>query len=188
MQYSISMQDALSRFREEESFISERGKWKFWSQDSIKLTYSNSGEFQWWLDAIPKAVSNTHTLEIDFIINADPSESRWGATDGVNPAEEIWSEHYKAYHINYLELKAIHLAIRAYSNLWKGCKHIRIKSDITTAIAYVNNMGGSVFSSCDRLAKEIWTYCSERKIWLSEKKIMKQSICPDSLMTILNGN
>ena len=74
---------------------------------------------------------------------------------------------YKAYHINYLELKAIHLAIKAYSNLWKGCKHIRIRSDNTTAIAYVNNMEGLVSSSCDRLAIEMWTYCSERNTWLS---------------------
>ena len=69
--------------------------------------------------------------------------------------------------MNYLELKAIHLAIKAYSYLWKGCKHIRIRSDNTTAIAYVNNMGGLVSSSCDRLAKETWTYCFERNTCLS---------------------
>ena len=65
------------------------------------------------------------------------------------------------------QLKAIHLAIKTYSNLWKGCKHIRIRSDNTTAVANVNNMGGLVCSSCDRLTKEIWTYCSERNTWLS---------------------
>ena len=78
----------------------------------------------------------------------------------------MWLEHYKAYQINYLELKAIHLFIKTYSNLWKGCKHIRIRSDNTTKVAYVNNMGGLVSSSYDRLAKEIWTYCSERNAWL----------------------
>ena len=70
-------------------------------------------ELQRQLDAIPKAVSDVHTPQSDFIINADASESGLGATDGVNPSGGIWSEHYKAYHINHLELKAIHLAIEA---------------------------------------------------------------------------
>ena len=113
-------------------------------------------ERQWWLDAFLKAVSDIHTLEEDFIINADASDSGWGATDGFNPTRGIWSEHYKSYHLNNLELKAIHLAIKAYSNLWKGYNnHIRIRSENTATIASVNNMGGLVSSSCDRLAKEI---------------------------------
>ena len=110
-------------------------------------------ELNWWLDAIPKAVSDIHTLGVDFVINTDGSESGWGATDGINPTGGIWLEHCKAYHINYLELKAIHLAIKAYSNLWKGCKHIRIRSDDPTAIAYVSSMDGLVSSSCDMFAK-----------------------------------
>ena len=50
-------------------------------------------ELQWWLDAIPKAVSDIHTPQVDFIINANASESGSGATDGVNPTGGIWSEH-----------------------------------------------------------------------------------------------
>ena len=45
----------------------------------------------------------------------------------------------------------MHLAIKAYSNLWKDCKHIRVRSENTTVIAYVNNMGGLVSRSCNRL-------------------------------------
>ena len=126
----------------------EREKVSFLKKESgnfeakIALNQHMVTELQWWLDAIPKAVSDTHTPEVGFIINAGARESGWGATDGVNSTGGIWSEHYKACSINYLELKAIHLAIKAYSNLWKGCKHIRIRSDNTTAIAHVNNMGG----------------------------------------------
>ena len=56
----------------------------------------------------------------------------------------------------------MHLAI---NYLRKGSKRIRIRSDNTTAITYVNNMGGFVSSSSDRLAKELWTYFSERNTW-----------------------
>ena len=94
-----------------------------------------------------------------------------------------------AYHINYLELKAIHVAIKAYSNLWKRCKHIRIRSDNTTAIAYVNNMGGLVSSSCDRLAKEIWTYCSERNTCLPAIHISgKENNEADYMSRLLSEN
>ena len=44
-------------------------------------------ELQWRLDAIPKAVSDIHTPEVDFIINADVSESGWGATDRLGQAK-----------------------------------------------------------------------------------------------------
>ena len=98
---------------------------------------------------------------------------------------------YKTYHINCLELKAIYLAIKAYNNLLKGCKHIRIRSDNTTAIAYVNNMGGLVHVIVWQkkyghiVLKEI-PGC-QQSIYQG-KKILQQTICSDCLMTILNGN
>ena len=49
-------------------------------------------ELKWWLDAIPKAVSDIHTPEVDYIINANASESGWGVTDGINLTGGIWSE------------------------------------------------------------------------------------------------
>ena len=99
------------------------------------------------------------------------------------------SKHCKAYHINYLELKAIHLAIKAYNNLWKGCKNIRIRSDNTTAIEYVSNMGGLVSSSCDRLTKEIMTYSPGRNAWLSAIHIPgKESNETDYMSRFLNDN
>lgn len=64
------------------------------------------------VSAIPITVSNIHIPEIEFIINADASESGLGATDGINLPEITWSEHYKTYHKNYLKLKVIRLVIK----------------------------------------------------------------------------
>lgn len=64
--------------------------------------------------------------------------------------------HYQAYHINYLQLKAIHLTINTNRNLWKGCKHIKIRSDNTTTIASVNNMGGLVSRKVGKINKNIF--------------------------------
>ena len=88
--------------------------------------------------------------------------------------------------LNYLELKAIHLAIKAYSNLWKRCKYIRIRSDNTKAVTYINSMEGLISSSCDKLAKKYEHIVlkeipgCQQSIY-QEKKIMKQTICSDCL-------
>ena len=127
--------------------------------------------------------------EVDFIINTDTSESGWGATNNISPTGGIWDKKDKEYHINYLELKAIYLAIKAYRSSWEGCKHIRIRSDNTTAIAYINNMGGLVSNSCNHLAKEIWTYCTDQKIWLSAVHIPgKDNNTADYMSRLLNEN
>ena len=50
-----------------------------------------------------------------------------------------------------------------YQNIWKGCEHIRINSDNTTTIAYINNMRRIVPDSCNNL----FYYCLNRNVQLS---------------------
>ena len=52
-----------------------------------------------------------------------------------------WDEHEKEAHINYLELLAIFVALQSFENEIKNT-HVQILADNTTAIAYVNHMGG----------------------------------------------
>ena len=66
-----------------------------------------------------------------------------------------------------------------YEDVWKGCKHIRIKSNNTTAIPYINNMGSIVSNSCNHLSKTIWYYCRNRKVWLSAVHILKDNETAD---------
>ena len=84
-------------------------------------------ELNWWLESIPKAMADILLPEVDFIINTDASESGWGATNKYKPYWRNMGEKDKEYQINYLELKAIYFAIKAYRSLWKGSKHIRIR-------------------------------------------------------------
>jgi len=44
----------------------------------------------------------------------------------------------------------------------KKSLHIGIRSDNTTAVAYVNEMGGTTSILLDSLSAEIWSWCSER--------------------------
>ena len=75
--------------------------------------------------------------QVDFEISTEACESRWGATDGVNPIGGIWFTSDQASHIKALELLTIKHTLVNYKEMWKKCQHIRVKSENTTAIAYV---------------------------------------------------
>ena len=69
-------------------------------------------------------------------------------------------------HINLLELLAAFFALKCYCSKMGNC-HIQLQIDNTTAIAYINNMGGSKSKELDQLAFQIWEWCITRHIWLS---------------------
>ena len=62
----------------------------------------------------------------------------------------------------------------------KSDTHIRIMCDNTTAVNVVNHMGTSHSDSCNSVAKKIWEWCIDRKIWLSAAHIPgKQNLIAD---------
>ena len=72
-------------------------------------------------------------------------------------------------HINFLELLAAFLALQSFvsqSNI-----HVRLKLDNTTAVSYINNMGGIRSEPLNILAKKLWHWCMSREIWLSAQYI-----------------
>ena len=57
--------------------------------------------------------------------------------------------------INYLELLAIFHAVRAFCSDMKHI-HVSVQSNLMSAIAYVNHMGGIASFQMDQLALELW--------------------------------
>ena len=49
--------------------------------------------------------------------------------------------------------------------------HIRIMSDNTTDVAYINHMGGVKSPQCNKVAKEIWTWAERNQNWISAAHI-----------------
>ena len=45
--------------------------------------------------------------------------------------------------------------------------HVLLQTDNTTTVAYIRNMGGTHSSVCNSVARDIWLWCKERKIWLT---------------------
>ncbi|XP_071518361.1 uncharacterized protein [Panulirus ornatus] len=70
-----------------------------------------------------------------------------------------------ALHINAKELKAISLVVRSFASLLKG--HVRVFCDNTTAVTYVNEMGGTRSSLCNGICRDLWEWCAVNDIWLT---------------------
>ncbi|XP_046602576.1 uncharacterized protein LOC124296587 [Neodiprion lecontei] len=57
------------------------------------------------------------------------------------------------------------MALKCFASELYDCE-ILLRIDNTTAIAYVNRMGGVQYAALHGIAKEIWQWCECRKIWI----------------------
>ena len=98
---------------------------------------------------------------IDIPIECDASLAGWGASCGGQSANGQWSLLEAYNHINYLELLAALYALQAFVPNLRDV-HVRLKLDNSTAVAYVNKMGGIKSPSLNSLSRTLWEWCIER--------------------------
>ena len=122
-------------------------------------------ELQWWISNIHSQTKSISRGNPDITIKTDASLMGWGAVVGKHEAGGRWNQNEEENHINYLEMLAIFFALRSFENYVEG-KYVKILSDNTTAISYINNMGGIKSEKCNGLAIVIWEWCLQRNIWL----------------------
>lgn len=76
-----------------------------------------------------------------------------------------WKVGEQDFHINYLELLAAFFGPQCFAIDTRNC-NILLRIDNTTAISYINRMGGIRFANLSRLAKEILLWCESRYVWI----------------------
>ena len=130
----------------------------------MSLSSAARDELFWWKENILTAVRFVRIPQVDLIIHTDASKIGWGITNGVVSSGGQWDQVEMDMHINFLELKAIEFGVKTFG-LSKA--HVQVKCDNTTAISYINEMGGMQSQVCNNLAKEIWLWCKSRDIWIS---------------------
>ena len=47
-----------------------------------------------------------------------------------------------------------------------------IKTDSTTAVSYINNLGGVKSIPCHEITRELWLWCLGRKLHLSAEELL----------------
>ncbi|KAI8435386.1 hypothetical protein MSG28_003704 [Choristoneura fumiferana] len=121
-------------------------------------------ELDWWLENINKH-NLTKTFNFKIEIHTDASNSGWGAVCGTETASGSWSATEKNYHINYLELKAALLGLQCFTSNIHDCE-VLLRVDNTTAVAYINKMGGIQFPHLNDVTRQLWKWCESRNIWI----------------------
>ena len=141
---------------------------------SAQLTLSDESkqELQWWLDNASLTYLTILHGNASYVIHSDASQSGWGAfcVTAKKRTSGSWSEIEKTWSINAKELKAALLGLRALGPHLSNT-HVQLRSDNTTTVAYINNMGGSRAPLCDSIARELWAWAVERSLWLSSTHI-----------------
>ena len=132
----------------------------------ISLSVNSREELQWWIANLPFSCKAISHGEADIVIQTDASSQGWGGVHGDQRAGGRWTPTEALNHINYLELLAIFLSLKALCGAHKN-KHIQVQCDNTTAVYYINNMGGSKSIPCNEVTKQIWALCIANNNWLS---------------------
>ena len=123
-------------------------------------------ELDWWISNMPVACKNIQPLKANIQLQTDASNKGWGAVYGDQQIGGRWNTNEAMDHINILELKAAFFALKSFCSQ-ANKTHVQIQIDNTTAVSYINNMGGSKSPVLNTLAIELWEWCIHRNIWVS---------------------
>ena len=85
---------------------------------------------------------------------------------GCQTTSGPWSLVKEELNINVLELKAFIFSLPAFEYELEG-RHVNIFCENTTAINYVNVMGGTKSKSCNDVSTQIWDWCLGYPSWVT---------------------
>ena len=95
---------------------------------------------------------------------SDASSFGWGGVRDDTKTGDLWTDGEKGYHINQLELLAAFYTLQSLGRDIRN-SHVLIKLDNTTAVTYMNNMGGRK-ETCSEITRKIWEWCVAKGVWL----------------------
>ena len=137
----------------------------------ITLTPECKEELQWWIECLDQHNGQSFLTSVpDMTIRTDASKQGWGAEMDQERTQGVWSQMESKLHINILELRAGNFAVRAFTRGTK-VRHVHLLMDNSTAVAYVNNRGGTRSMKLIQEAKELWSYCLVNKITLTAEHL-----------------
>ena len=110
---------------------------------------------------------------IDITIECDASLVGWSALSHGEVAQGRWSELEISNDINYLKLLAAFYALQAFVGHERTIL-VRLKVDNSSALSYINNMGGIRFPCLDSLSRLLWELYIGRDIFVSAQHVSEK--------------
>ena len=157
-------------YRDLEMAKTEALKLKRGSYDvTMVLSDDMKSELQWWVDNLETATIPISNGNPDIVIDTDASLIGWGAVCNAVTAQGSFTPSDVCYaegNINALELLAIKYGLQSFASIIKN-RPILVRSDNSTAVSYISNMGGTHSRLGNAIAKEIWLWTMTQGIWIT---------------------
>lgn len=131
----------------------------------MQLPETLNEDLNWWIHNIDSCGNPINDFIYELEIHSDASRSGWGALAKGERAHGFWNIEDQRHHINYLELLSAFFGLKCFARDLQNC-NILLRIDNTTAISYINRMGGIQILDLSKLAKEIWQWCESRNLWI----------------------
>ena len=155
---------------------------------TMQLDADALDEVKWWADNVLNSFCPIKVDPPALIISTDASLSGWGCSFNGLSTGGRWSPLEAVNHINVLEIKAVLFSLQSLLHDITGT-HVRVQSDGTTTVSYINNFGGVKSISCHRVAGEIWFWAFERQNHLSAEHLPgAQNVLADRASRIFDEN
>ena len=132
----------------------------------IPIPRSLHPHLRWWLkeeNVLPGQLLHPLRHAVQIFTNA--SNKGWVAHLVDYTARSGWSILESRLHINFLELKAVLLALKEFKPLCRG-RVVLVATDNTTVVAYINKEGGMHSGSLCALLWRLLSWCNLREICL----------------------
>ena len=143
---------------------------------TMQLSCQSTQDLLWWVKTMPTAKKPIARPNPSKIIQSDASKLGWGAVCDSLKTGGRWAPDEGGAHINYLELLAAFLALKTFCSADVNI-HVQLQLDNTTAIAYLNNMGGTKSTELNSLSIQIWEWCIQKSLWVSAVHIAGKLNC-----------
>ena len=137
----------------------------------IPIPRSLYPHLQWWLQKDNVLTGQPlHPRKHALQIFTDASKEGWGAHLNEFTARGTWSLPESKLHINYLELKAVCLALKEFQNLCAN-QIVLVATDNITVMSYTNKEGGMRSGTVCALLWRILTWCTRHQVTLKARHI-----------------
>ena len=137
----------------------------------IPIPISLHPHLQWWLEEHNVLTGQPlHPIKHAIQIFTDASKEGWGTHLNEHTARGTWSLPESKLHINYLELKAVFLALKQFQDLCTD-QIVLVATDNTTIVSYINKEGGMRSGPLCALLWRILTWCTRKQVTLKARHI-----------------
>ena len=158
--------------------------WDFLSEEAmVPWTPQCQEDLLWWTqeNRLQAGISLSSVLP-DLMFWSDASDRGWGAHLGSEVVSGLWTETERDRSINWRELRAVRLGLRAFRTRFEADTTVAVFVDNTTAVAYLRKQGGTRSESLNEEAQAILRWAEENEITLLPQFILgRHNVLADSL-------